>query len=157
MFVVSMKASRKRLFPVLLCIVLIIAMLIAGLFFPASRTMMTVAPVSGDSDEACAAYLTSLGFSASLPAVSVREITFPAVFDETLNAYNALQSEAGFDLSGYAGQRVKYRTYTLNDHPSGVATTAHIYVYNGRIIGGDIAADDGSFTLPLCEAENGAC
>ncbi len=157
MFIVSMKASRKRLFPILLCMALIVAMLIAGLCFPTSRTMMTAAPVMGDSDEACAAYLTSLGLSASLPAVSVREITLPEVFDETLTAYNALQSEAGFDLSGYAGERVKYRTYALADHPSGVATTAHIYVYNNRIIGGDLTADDGSFTLPLCEAENGAC
>lgn len=157
MFVVSMKASRKRLFPVLLCVVLILAMLIAGLFFPASRTMMTAAPVSGDSDEACVAYLTSLGLTASTPAVSVRELTLPEVFDDTLTAYNALQQEAGFDLSGYAGQRVKYRTYTLNEHASGVAAQAHVYVYNGRIIGGDIAAADGSFTEPLCKAEDGAC
>lgn len=157
MFVVSMKASRKHLFPILLCVALIVAMLIAAMCFPASRTMVTVTNVSGDSDEACIAYLTSLGFCADLPAVSVREITLPDVFDDSLTAYNALQQQVGFDLSGYAGQRVKYRTYSLSDHPSGQSATAHIYVYNGRIIGGDIAADDGSFTNPLCKAADSTC
>jgi len=137
MFVVSMKASGKRLFPVLLCLALIAAMLIAGLCFPTSRTMMTAVSVAGDSDEACAAFLTSLGYTPSLPANDVREITLPTVFDEALAAYNAAQSASGFDLSGYAGQRVKYRTYTLADN----AGVAHIYVYNGRIIGGDITAN----------------
>lgn len=145
MFVVSVKASKRRLIPVMLCIALIAAMLIAGLCFPTSRTMMTAAPVAGDSDEACAMYLTSLGFNAVLPASSVREIRLPDAFDETLNAYNILQQEAGFDLSGYAGQRVKYRTYELTDGNS----LAHLYIYDGRIIGGDIASADGDTLQPL--------
>ncbi len=138
MFVLSMKASPKRMFPVLLCLVLILAMLIAGLCFPASRTMMTAAPVMGDTDEACAAYLVSLGYDPTLPAVDVREITLPDVFDESLTAYNDLQKQAGFDLDGYAGQRVKFRTYTLADNVG----QAHIYVYNNRIIGGDITDNE---------------
>ena len=146
MFVVSMKASRKHLFPVLLCLVLILAMLIAGLCFPASRTMMTVAPVMGDSDEACAAYLTSLGYTPVLPAADVREIALPDVFDDTLNAYNDLQRQAGFDLSGYAGQRVKYRTYTLSDDRQ-----AHIYVYKDRIVGGDITGN--GTVSPMCKTD----
>ena len=140
MFVISLKASRKHTIPLLICIALIIAMLIAGLFFPTSRTMMTAAPVNGDSDEACAAYLSTLGVTAILPASDVREVTLPTVFDEHLAQYNVLQAKAGFDLSGYAGQRIKCRTYTLTDHPSGTAS-AHIYVYKGQIIGGDITAD----------------
>ena len=137
MFVLSMKASPKRLFPVLLCLVLILAMLIAGLCFPTSRTMMTAAPVMGDGDEACAAYLTSLGYAPVLPAADVREIALPDVFDDALNAYNDLQKQAGFDLSGYAGQRVKYRTYALEDD----GAQAHIYVYKDRIVGGDITSN----------------
>ncbi len=143
MFVLSMKASPKRLFPVLLCLVLILAMLIAGLCFPTSRTMMTAAPITGDSDEACATYLTSLGYTPTLPAAAVREITLPDVFDDTLNAYNDLQKQAGFDLSGYAGQRVKYRTYAFADGTG----QAHIYVYNDRIIGGDLTV--GQTVSPL--------
>ncbi len=157
MFVISMKASQRRLIPLVLCIALIAAMLIAGLCFPASRTMMTSTTVTGDSDEACAAFLTSLGLSASLPASDVREIRLPDIFDEALNTYNTLQRQAGFDLSNYAGQRVKLRTYNLNEHPSGCAAQAHIYVHNDRIIGGDIAALDGSFVAPLCTPADAAC
>lgn len=153
MFVVSMKASSRRAIPIALCIVLIVAMLIAGLFFPASRTMMTAAPIAGDTDEACAAFLTSIGVSPVLPAVSVREIALPAVFDDNLTAYNAVQQEAGFDLRGYAGQRVKYRTYDLADDTA----QAHIYVFDGRIIGGDITAADGSSTRPLFKTTDSTC
>ncbi len=151
MFVLSMKASPKRLFPVLLCLVLILAMLIAGVCFPTSRTMMTAAPVMGDSDEACAAYLTSLGYKPALPAVGVREIALPDVFDDALTAYNGLQTQAGFDLNGYAGQRVKYRTYTLADG----AGQAHIYVYKDRIIGGDITTPGGDVSPLSGSDDNG--
>ena len=108
MFVVSMKASARRIIPLVLCLVLIVSLLIAGLVFPTSRSMATAVAVIGDSDEDCAAFLTALNFTPSLPAAQVREITLPDVFDDTLLAYNALQQQAAFDLSGYAGQRVKY-------------------------------------------------
>lgn len=153
MFVISMKASKSRLIPLIFCIALITAMLIAALCFPAERTMVTVTAVSGADDEACAAYIKSLGYTAELPAVSVREIRLPDVFDESLNAYNALQQQAGFDLSGYSGQRVKYRTYDLAEHPSGAPAQIHLYVHNGIIIGGDITTDDGNTAAPLLKTE----
>ncbi len=152
MFVISVRASARRLIPLIVCVVLIVSLLIAGLLFPASRTMVTVATIAGDTDEDCAAFLTSLDHAAVLPAASVREIVLPDVFDDTLLTYNELQQQAGFDLSDYAGQRVKYRTYTLTD-----GNAAHLYVYNGRIIGGDITASDGSAAMPLCHAENSTC
>lgn len=152
MFIVSMKASKRRLIPVMLCIALIAAMLIAGLCFPASRTMMTSSVVWCADDAACATYLPTLGYQAVLPVKEVREIALPDAFDEALSAYNALQQQGGFDLSLYAGQRVKYRTYTLEEHPSGTAAVAHLYIYDDRLIGGDISAADGSFTEPLCPA-----
>ncbi|MBQ3094134.1 MAG: DUF4830 domain-containing protein [Clostridia bacterium] len=158
MFVISMNAQKRRLIPTVLCLALIAAMLIAALCYPAERTMVTSAnAVSGQNDEACATFLTSLGYTAELPAVQIKEIRLPDVFDDALTAYNDVQKQAGYDLSAYAGQRVKLRTYALAEHPDGHACEAHIYVYNGLIIGGDIAAVDGTFTDPLCAVSSRSC
>ncbi len=153
MFVLSVKATKRRLIFTALCVSAIVAVLIASLCFPAERTMMTGAvPLVGDSDEACATYLRSLGYDVDIPADEVREIRLPDEFDTELSAYNALQKQAGFDLSDYAGARIKLRTYTLLDHVSGQPTVAHIYLYNNLIIGGDIEAVSGDFLEPLYKA-----
>lgn len=154
MFVISVKASKRRFITVSLCIAVIAAVLIASLCFPAQRTMMSGARIAGDSDTACAAYLKSIGYTAALPAADVREIQLPDTFDKALTAYNTLQRQAGFDLTGYAGQRVKYRTYELVDFPGDNIVQAHLYVHDGVIIGGDISSLAGDFVLPLCKATN---
>ncbi|MBQ9413896.1 MAG: DUF4830 domain-containing protein [Clostridia bacterium] len=135
MFVVSMKTSGKRLLIIGGCLVAAIVLLATTLCFPAAQ--QTAAAI-GDTDEDCAAYLLSLGYDVTLPAEAVREVQIPDAFDEALAAYNEQQKQAGFDLAPYAGQRVKYRTYTLKD----AADTVHLYLYDGRLIGGDVT--DGS-------------
>ena len=155
MFVYALKASKSRTLPLIVLIALVLAVIVALIWFPADRTMITSASaaVAADSDEDCAAYLKSLGYTVELPAASVREVRLPDPFDDALNAYNDLQSESGFDLSGFAGQRVKCRTYTLTEHPSGIPATVHLYTYDGRVIGGDISADDGAFLHALQPTE----
>lgn len=153
MFVVSMKATKSHMISLIFCIALIAAMLIAALCFPAERTMIASTAASGADDAACAAYIKSLGYTAELPAVAVREIRLPDEFDESLVDYNALQQQAGFDLSAYRGQRLKLRTYDLAEHPSGTPAQVHLYVYNGLIVGGDITTEDGQAVEPLVKAE----
>lgn len=155
MFVFSIKTSKRRLIPILLGASVIAAMVIALLCFPATRTMVT-STTAGANDEQCAAYLRTLGYEASLPAAAVEEIRLPDRFDEALAAYNALQNSVGFDLTGYAGQRVKLRTYSLSEHPSGAGACAHLYVYDGRIVGGDITAADGTVAA-LCRDPDASC
>lgn len=155
MFVLSLKTSKRRLIPVVLCAAVVTAMLVALLCFPASRTMAT-STAPGSSDEACAAYLKTLGYTAVLPAAAVKEIRLPDSFDQALDAYNTLQRTVGFDLEDYAGQRVKLRTYTLTDHLSGEGACAHLYVFDGAIIGGDITDAVGNVTA-LCKEANAVC
>ena len=158
MFVILLKASKRRMVTVLLCAAVLTAILIASLCFPADHTMVTHADrIAGDSDGACAAYLRSLGYAAVLPAADVREIQLPDTFDNALTSYNTLQQQAGFDLSAYAGQRVKYRTYELADYPGDNIVLAHLYVHDGVIIGGDLESLAGDFLLPLCKAADNAC
>ena len=87
-----------------------------------------------------------------LPALAaeVREVLIPDIFDDTFTAYNALQLQAGLDLSPYHGKRVKCWTYTVRNYPASDPVQAHLYLYKDRVIGGDIssAVQDG-FQLPL--------
>jgi len=153
MFVWSVKASKSRLLPLVILIALLLAILIVGVWFPAERTMITSATPTVDSDEAGAAYLRSLGYAVELPAVSIREVRLPDSLDEALTAYNALQKQAGFDWAGFVGQRLRCRTYDLSEHPAGVKAQIHLYTYDGRVIGGDVSACDGSFIDALRPVE----
>ncbi len=55
------------------------------------------------------------------------------------NNYNNLQLEAGYDLSLYKGKDCIMYTYEIYNHPFGKAF-AHIIVYKGEVIGGDISS-----------------
>lgn len=61
--------------------------------------------------------------------------TFPAVYED----YNALQLQQGYDLHDYAGKDCILFTYDITNWPDESQTVlANLYVYKGRIIGGDI-------------------
>ena len=74
------------------------------------------------------------------PAGEVREVLIPAEFDESFTAYNALQQEAGMDLSPCRGKRVKCWTYTVTNYPGDDTVQAHLYVYRDTVVGGDISS-----------------
>lgn len=67
--------------------------------------------------------------------LEVVEFIIPEVFNDVYERYNALQKEAGYDLSFYKGKKCMRYTYVI---PS-VNARANIIVYNGKIIGGDIS------------------
>ena len=66
----------------------------------------------------------------------------PLVLDPDTDAdYQALQQEAGFDLTPYLGQTVTRYTFTVTNYPTGeYPVTAVVLVADGAVIGGDIHA-----------------
>lgn len=137
MFVFSCKTTKKQLFWAVVCIFLLIGILLTLVFWPEDTTD-TAAPLTAATAEEGAAYLRSLGYEVS--GGDVREIQLPDALDETLSGYNALLQQAGLDITPYLGKRVKYRTYTVENHASGAAT-AHLYMYKDKIIAGDITVN----------------
>ncbi len=148
MFLLSVRAKKRRLIPFVLSVALIAAMLIASLIFPASRTMITVGAVTVQGDEDVATWLRTCGYAVTIPAAEVREVQLPDTFDGALADYERLQVQAGFSLEDYAGQRATCRTYALRDHESGEGAAVHLYLLQDRVIGGDITASDGTL-FPL--------
>lgn len=151
MFVFSCKTSKKQLIWAVVCVILLIAILLTLAFWPKKATD-TAAQLSASTAEEGAAYLRSLGYEVS--GGDVREIQLPEEPDQTLSAYNELLKQAGMDITPLLGKRVKYRTYTVSNHPDGAAT-AHLYIYKDKIVAGDITVNGVPTLLKPKDQTNG--
>lgn len=152
MFIVTARVPRKKLLAgsvtVLCCCLVIATALILTL---GGQAVPTSAESSGvRSNEDRVAYLNELGWQVSDTPVTTEELLIPETFDESYDAYLALQAQQGFDLTKYAGKRVKRYTYDVTNYSdSGVGVQAALLVYKNKVIGGQLQAADGSFVLPL--------
>ena len=87
------------------------------------------------------AFLKSYGYEAEEQPVLIEEVIIPSEFDEKYNAYNEYQKISGFDLSKYKGYRVKKYTYLIVNYPDAKEDVyANLFIYNGKVIGGDVSA-----------------
>lgn len=102
------------------------------------------------------AFLSQFGWEIKEDPIEVREVIIPQEFDDTYTAYNEIQKNQGFDLTVYAGLRVKRWTYIVKNYTgyeNKECIHANILVYDGLVIGGDICSVelDGfmhGFTMP---------
>ena len=136
MFVLSVKTTRKRLGSTLLCAVLLLTVLTVSIFVPSPAATATA--VAAATEEQQLTFLRSLGYEADKTPLSVQDIRLPDEADSTTETYQKIQKEAGFDLSGYAGQRVKCWSWAVKND-SLESATAHLLVYEGKLIGGDVS------------------
>ncbi len=140
MFVVSMKTTRPRVIVSLAVAAVLLATVVVLARSPAGQGAAAAAPIPAAGEEQRRAYLTGLGYELSPEAPEVQEVLIPADFDEEAAAYNALQQQAGMDLTAYRGRRVKCWTYTVTNYPGEDTVQAHLYVCRDRVIGGDISS-----------------
>lgn len=116
-----------------------------------NKSVTASAETSGlHSNEERISYLNELGWQVSNSPATVEELLIPEQFDESYAEYLALQNQQGFDLTKYAGRRIKRYTYEITNYPEGeVCVQAALLIYKGKVIGGQLQAADGSFVLPL--------
>lgn len=152
MFIVTAKVPRRKLLAgavtVLCCCFVIAAALIVTMD---ERTITASAELSGvRSNEDRIAYLNELGWQVSETPAVTEELLIPETFDESFDDYLALQEQQGFDLTKYAGKRIKRYTYDITNYSDGqLGVQAALLVYKNKVIGGQLQAADGSFVLPL--------
>ena len=141
MFIVTAKFSKKRA----LVIVLAIAVFLCAIIILAGRrdqypdgslnTADTRIETAGD----LVAFLENLGWQITPEPIEVQEILIPREWGHIYEAYNALQLEAGFDLSAYRGRPAVRHTYEVLNYPGqSEGVVADVLVANGRVIGGAI-------------------
>jgi hypothetical protein len=88
-------------------------------------------------------FISQFGWDVHEDPVDVKEIIIPTEFDDTYTAYNDMQKEQGFDLTEYAGSRVKLWTYRVKNYEgyeNKDCIHANILVHYGIVIGGDICS-----------------
>lgn len=93
------------------------------------------------TNEQRVALLEGYGWKVDPEPRSEREVQIPKVFDETYEAYNAIQLEQGLDLVPYQGKRATLYTYELTEYPTGAeGVTANLLVRKNKLIAADISA-----------------
>ena len=84
-------------------------------------------------------YLSSYGWEVVEEPIATQELLIPKEMDESYDEYLALQGKQGFDLTKYAGKRVKRYTYEVTNYPTGEAgVQANLLLYKNTVIGGEV-------------------
>lgn len=156
MFVYSIKSKHIKV----LLLLLFVAFTVVSLFVLSRDSTQTGKgdnmSLKASTHEERMAFLSQFGWEIDEEPVEVREVIIPEEFDDTYTAYNEIQKKQGFDLTVYAGMRVKRWTYTVKNYAgyeNQECIHANILVYDGLVVGGDICSVelDGfmhSFTMP---------
>ncbi len=99
--------------------------------------------LAASNEEERLAFLNRFGWQVDKDSVEVTEVIIPEEFDEIYSSYNEIQLQQGFDLTAFAGKRVKKWTYTVTNYPgyeNKICIRANLLVLDGRVIGGDICS-----------------
>lgn len=143
MFIWTTRLKRKNLVigAAVLLVVLCGALMLGGLrLFSGDRAVNAAANPKGiKTNEDRVKYLESYGWLVQDEPLEVEELLIPEEFDASYDDYLALQSEQGFDLTKYAGQRVKRYSYLVLNYPTGEkGVQAGLLIYKNTVIGGEV-------------------
>ena len=142
MFIFTAKLKRERLIAGALALVALGAVVAVAVGLVNARG----APSSSEgsarevkTNEDRVAYLESFGWTVESETIAVEELLIPEQFDETYKQYLDLLSSQGFDLTQYAGKRVKRYTYVITNYPTGEKNVqAGLLIYRDTVVGGDV-------------------
>ena len=149
MFVYTIKLERKKLIFAMIMLALIIFGIIMLAGIPKSETKQHNPSGKMLTEDSREEYLYSLGWQVETPALSVEKVLIPKNFSDVFLKYNEMQKSKGYDLSSYAGKEVELYTYKVTNHESEDTVYAQLYIYKGKIVGGDIHSSslDGFMTV----------
>ena len=143
MLIVTAKVPRRKLAlgaaaAALLCCCAI-ALNLGGAASREASASASPNPKGVKSNEDRIEYLESYGWEVAEQPLATQELLIPEEMDDSYSEYLALQSEQGFDLSKYAGKRVKRYTYEITNYPTGeTGIQANLLLYKHTVIGGEV-------------------
>ncbi len=150
MFIFTAKVRRGRLLLGVVALILACGIFTAVAGFHSIWSAPTAAvqtaspsPKGLKSDADRIIYLKGFGWEVSPEPVQVEELQVPAEFDSTYDDYLALQTNQGFDLTQYAGKKVKRYTYDITNYPTGeTGYQVSLLLFKDRVVGGEVASAD---------------
>ena len=143
MLIVTAKLPRRALAlggllaAVLLCTGTLLPTFSPALPAGAEKNAPSPAKVRTNADRV--AYLGEYGWEVSPEPISTEELLIPAEMGENYQEYLQPQQAQGFDLTQYAGKRVKRYTYEIYNYPSGEAgVQANLLIHRNTVVGGEV-------------------
>ena len=152
MFIWTAKLNKKKLVLTLTAALLVSAAAFTLLGGRGTAASATVSPKGVKTEEDRVSYLQEWGWQVSPQAALVEELALPEEFGEEYGKYLELQTGQGFDLTRYAGKRIRRYTYEVLNYPTGESgVVAHLLICKNTVIGGEILG--GSFLHGLSKPE----
>ena len=132
---------------------------LAALGFAAAIMLVifTLFSIDNSTNKMIVEYLEGIGWEVEDSPVEIAHLTLPERFDTVYETYNAVQTESGYDMSPFKGKSVSRYSYRVINHKrsASVEVVANIFVYENRIIAGDISSTaPNGFMHGLNETEN---
>lgn len=151
-FIWTAKINKKGIMLALAAVICAAAAAVTLTYSRGAEASAAVSPKGVKTEEDRVAYLEQWGWQVSPQAALVEELALPEEFGEEYARYLELQTGQGFDLSKYAGKRIRRYTYEVLNYPNGeTGVVAHLLVYRNRVIGGEVLG--GSFLHGLAMPE----
>ena len=89
-------------------------------------------------------FISQYGWKVDAEPIEIRDVVIPEEFDEVYTNYNKIQISQGFDMTDFAGKKVKRKTYTIKNYPGFSEEDdfirINILIYDGKVIGGDVCS-----------------
>ena len=146
MLIVTAKVPRKRLafgavFSAFVCCCAMVFHL--GSYTPEALAVSAPVPSGVRGNQERVEYLRAYGWEVQEDPISTQELLIPEEMDDSYTDYLTLQSQQGFDLTKYAGKRVKRYTYEVLNHPSGESgVQANLLLYKNTVVGGEVLSPE---------------
>ena len=133
------KPKTKTLLLTLGGFALLAILLAAGALRGSRAVSAELASTSGERVK----FLSECGWEVDPTTETEQQIHIPERFGDVYESYNDLQKQQGYDLKPFQGMDCTMYTYTVTNWPDGAQKViADLYIYNDRVIGGDIHSTD---------------
>lgn len=142
------KKPKTRTFLITLGGFLLLAILLIAGAMRGSRAMTAeIVTTAGER----AAFLAECGWEVDPASETEQVIRIPERFTAVYESYNELQQQQGYDLRPFGGLDCTLYTYAVTNWPDdGQVVIADLYVYNDRVIGGDVHSTNlGGFMIGI--------
>ena len=135
------KLNKKTVFSFFFSIMVLLVVGVLAIAYGEGHSLPTAAQfeVAGDADRI--RFLEQYGWQVGTDEVEQAQVTLPEVLDETLQNYNQIQVEQGFNLEAYCGKTLTRYTYRITNYPTGETdVVANLYQYENAVVAGDISS-----------------
>lgn len=151
MIVCTIKWNKKTAVLLLIAIAVLLVIFVLALGRPPEAADGRIES-AGDAS----GFLESLGWTVDPNSVEEKIVVIPEEFSAIYDEYNDMQKASGYDLSDYCGKQVTIYTLSLKNYPDyNGNVVSDVYVYKGKIIGGDIhSLEFDGFMHGLCRNAN---